>query len=63
MKFGKNKPTPHQNGWAVRLKREGYACALCYSAKEAIEVLKWYVNPDLDDNHVKNIKVLHETSS
>ena len=43
MKVGKNKPTPEQLWWIERLTRQGYRVAVCYSADEAIAVIKDYL--------------------
>ena len=42
MKYGKNKPTKEQEKWLVLLSAEGYACAVCYGADEAINIIKTY---------------------
>lgn len=42
MKYGKNKPTEAQYKWLLTLKQEGYATAICYSAKEAIDLIERY---------------------
>lgn len=42
MKYGKNKTTPEQDQWLWRLAQEGYATAICYSADEAINLIKIY---------------------
>jgi len=36
MKYGKNKVTKEQLYWLTLLKKQGYHCVVCYSAKEAI---------------------------
>ena len=43
MKYGKNKTTPAQDKWLELLHKENYRCWICYSADEAIEVIKSYV--------------------
>lgn len=42
MKYGKGKLSPDQREWLRRLRSEGYATAVCYSADEAIELIKRY---------------------
>lgn len=42
MKYGNNKPTKEQQEWLKLLVREGYACAICYSADEAIKIIESY---------------------
>ena len=44
MKYGKGKPTKEQNEWLELLALEGYACAICYDADEAIKIIKKYHN-------------------
>lgn len=44
MKYGKNKPTDNQVKWLSTLKAEGYATAVCYSAKEAIKLIDLYLS-------------------
>ena len=44
MKYGKNKPTSDQIEWLRRLSSEGYATAVCYSAADAINLIKKYNN-------------------
>lgn len=44
MKFGNNKPTDDQKEWLERLSRNNYAVAVCYSAEQAIKVIKEYMN-------------------
>lgn len=43
MKIKGNYPTKEQKEWMARLKRVGYQVNLCYSAEEAIFVLKDYL--------------------
>ena len=43
MKWGKNKPTKNQEDWIKRLSAVGYRCEVCYSAEEAIAVIKEYL--------------------
>ena len=43
MKWGKNKPTKNQEEWIKRLSTVGYRCEVCYSAEEAIAVIKEYL--------------------
>ena len=42
MKYGKNKITKEQKEWLERLAAEGYACAVCYGAAEAIKTIESY---------------------
>jgi hypothetical protein len=42
MKVGSNNPTERQKEWIRLLNQEGYACAVCYSFEEAIEVIGSY---------------------
>lgn len=42
MKYGKNKPSEDQKLWLDILTREGYACAVCYGADEAIKTIEHY---------------------
>lgn len=43
MKYGKNKPTPEQNGWLYALRRQGYAAEVCYGWREAMELITKYL--------------------
>ena len=43
MKYGKNKLTPKQNIWYFSMKEQGYEVEVCYSADEAIQVIKKYL--------------------
>ena len=42
MKYEKNKTTKEQKEWLERLAAEGYACAVCYGAAEAIKIIESY---------------------
>lgn len=42
MKYGKNKTTKEQKEWLELLSAEGYACAVCYNATEAIKIIESY---------------------
>ena len=42
MKYWKNKTTKEQKEWLERLSAEGYACAVCYNAAEAIKTIESY---------------------
>lgn len=44
MKWGSNKPSPEQRTIMERRAANGFFCALCYSAEEAIEVVSEYLN-------------------
>ena len=43
MKHGKNKPKEEQLWWLNALEEEGYRCEVCYSADDAIAVIKDYL--------------------
>src|SRR5262249_42057302 len=43
MKHAGRKQTPTQADFARRLRLGGYCFALCYSADEAIDTLRWYI--------------------
>ena len=43
MKSKRGKPTEDQLIWLRRLTDEGYACAICYSADDAIRKIKKYM--------------------
>ena len=43
MKYGKNKPTAEQRDWIEHLNGAGYMAVVCYSADEAIKVIKGYL--------------------
>lgn len=42
MKYGNNKTTKEQKEWLELLAAEGYACAVCYGAAEAIKIIESY---------------------
>lgn len=44
LKVGKNKPTKAQIEWIMRLQQNGYLTAVCYGAKQAIELINIYFN-------------------
>ena len=44
MKFGRGKTTDKQEEWLRLLTKEGYACTVCYSADDAIKIIKFYNN-------------------
>lgn len=44
MKYGKNKCTIEQIKWLDWLYKQGYKCKVCYSADEAINTIKNYLN-------------------
>lgn len=46
MKYDKNKPTEDQTRWLTLLAAEGYACVVCYSADDAIRIIKSYNGRD-----------------
>lgn len=43
MKVGKNKPSEEQEWWIKNLQKMGYSVAICYSANEAIDVVRDYL--------------------
>ena len=43
MKFGKNKPTKHQERWMNFLREQGHYVAVCWSMEEAREELLRYL--------------------
>lgn len=43
MKYGKNKPTPSQKEWIEYLSSVGYLTVVCYSAEEAVDLIKKYI--------------------
>lgn len=43
MKYGKNKCTIEQVKWLDWLYKQGYMCKVCWSADEAIAVIKEYL--------------------
>jgi hypothetical protein len=43
MKAGKNKCTENQLDWARRMKRHGYAMAVCYSWEGAVQAMVDYL--------------------
>ena len=43
MKVGKNRPTDNQVRWIKRLRKLGHRAVVCYSADEAIEIVKEYL--------------------
>jgi len=44
MKVGRNKCTDNQKKWIRALMEQGYEVKVCYSAEEAIQVIKRYLN-------------------
>lgn len=44
MKIKPNRLTKEQLGWMARLERAGYATAVAWSAREAIETIREYLN-------------------
>ena len=43
MKYGKNKPTNNQNNWITKLQQQGYCVTVCYSGKEAADIIEGYL--------------------
>lgn len=44
MKALDGKPEAEQLWWVEHLKKNGYACEICYGWKQATEVLLWYLS-------------------
>jgi hypothetical protein len=44
MKYDKGKTSKDQEEWLRTLSSEGYACAVCYGADEAIKIIERYIN-------------------
>lgn len=42
MKYGEGRTSKNQKEWLSVLSSEGYACAVCYDADEAIRIIKKY---------------------
>jgi hypothetical protein len=42
MKYDKGKTSKDQKEWLELLTAEGYACAVCYDAAEAIKIIESY---------------------
>ena len=42
MKYGKGKTSKDQEDWLKILSQEGYACVVCYNAKDAIKIIENY---------------------
>lgn len=42
MKYDKGRTSPEQDNWLSLLSAEGYACAVCYNAAEAIKIIENY---------------------
>jgi len=43
MKYGKNTLTHYQKIWLEELRDNGYRAEVCYSAKEAIDLIRGYL--------------------
>lgn len=43
MKYGRNRPNHAQANWLRWLESAGYECTVCWSAEEAIEVIRNYL--------------------
>ena len=43
MKVGRNKCTDNQKKWIRALMEQGYEVKVCYSAEEAIQIIKRYL--------------------
>lgn len=43
MKYNGGKTSTDQDDWLNRLASEGYACAVCYSAEDAIRLIEKYL--------------------
>lgn len=48
MKAGRNKPTPPQVQWHMRLSQQGYRVAVCYSWEAARDVIEEYLTGSSD---------------
>lgn len=46
LKAGKNKPTQKQSEWMNALEIQGYATAVCYGWKAAVEVITKYLGKE-----------------
>ena len=46
MKYDRGKTSKDQEEWISLLRGEGYACAVCYNASEAIEIIEKYNKGD-----------------
>ena len=46
MKYGKGRLSQEQGKWLSELKNNGYATAVCYSADDAVRLIKKYVEDD-----------------
>lgn len=44
MKVGRNKCTENQKKWIRALMEQGYEVKVCYSAEEAIQIIKRYLS-------------------
>lgn len=44
MKAGKNKTSPDQDWWIGKLRDMGYRVEVCYSAEDAIKIIKEYLD-------------------
>jgi hypothetical protein len=47
MKYGRNKLTDNQKEWLALLVKNGYACAVCYGADEAIKNIESYLKENV----------------
>jgi hypothetical protein len=45
MKWGKGKPTPEQMAFKNRMVAEGYACRVCWTWRDAVNVILDYLGP------------------
>jgi hypothetical protein len=46
IKAGKGKLTTKQAEWGVAMKREGYQAAVCYSWRDAVQAIEFYLSGD-----------------
>lgn len=47
MKVGYNKPSDNQWEWLEGMRDVGHHVAVCYSCKDALDVLEWYTGINL----------------
>lgn len=53
MKAGKNKPTPEQKEFLEFVQKAGYKADVCYSAKDALDVIEDYCGIKLRGRNAK----------
>lgn len=47
LKVGKNKPSPEQDAWLLKLAFRGWATSVCYSLEDFIKLFNHYINQDV----------------